>query len=59
MADYHPPYCSVQFLGSIIDLWKIDRFEDFIEERKRLIREKFSYLLTQKGGGNAVAQTGQ
>jgi len=19
MADYHPPYCSVQFLGSIID----------------------------------------
>jgi hypothetical protein len=26
-------------------LWKIDRFEDFIEERKKLIREHFKYLL--------------
>lgn len=26
-------------------LWKIDRFEDFIEERKKLIRDHFKYLL--------------
>ncbi len=26
-------------------LWKMNRFEDFIRERKKLIRERFSYLL--------------
>ena len=41
------------------DLWKIDRFEDFIEERKRLIRDKFSYLLAQKTQYNQVAQAAQ
>jgi hypothetical protein len=40
------------------DLWKIDRFEDFIEERKKLIRDKFSYLLAQKTQDNRIAQTG-
>ncbi len=52
-------YLDMHLIPRDRDLWKIDRFEDFIEERKRLIREKFSYLLTQKGGGNEVAQTGQ
>jgi hypothetical protein len=27
-------------------LWKLDRFEDFVAERKKLIKAKFSYLLT-------------
>ena len=27
-------------------LWKLDRFEDFITERKKLIRANFAYLLT-------------
>jgi hypothetical protein len=27
-------------------LWKLDRFEDFITERKKLIKAKFSYLLS-------------
>jgi hypothetical protein len=27
-------------------LWKLDRFEDFIKERKKLIKTKFSYLLS-------------
>lgn len=27
-------------------LWKLDRFEDFIEERKKLIKGKFAYLLS-------------
>lgn len=27
-------------------LWKIDRFEDFIAERKKLIKRKFGYLLS-------------
>ena len=38
------------------DLWKIDRFEDFIEERKRLIKAKFSYLLSQKAFWPAANQ---
>jgi hypothetical protein len=27
-------------------LWKLDRFEDFIVERKKLIKDKFGYLLS-------------
>ncbi len=27
-------------------LWKLERFEDFIVERKKLIRDKFAYLLS-------------
>jgi hypothetical protein len=27
-------------------LWRLDRFEDFIAERKKLIRAKFAYLLS-------------
>jgi hypothetical protein len=31
-------------------LWKLDRFEEFIAERKVLIRKQFGYLLV---GGDA------
>ncbi len=27
------------------EMWKLERFEDFIAERKKLIRSQFSYLL--------------
>jgi hypothetical protein len=27
-------------------LWKLDRFEDFITERKKLIKARFAYLLS-------------
>ena len=30
-------------------LWKLDRFEDFIAERKKLIKAKFTYLLSVRG----------
>ena len=30
-------------------LWKLDRFEDFIAERKKLIKQKFNYLLSVPG----------
>ena len=29
------------------DLWELDRFEDFIEARKKLIKNKFGYLLAK------------
>lgn len=31
-------------------LWKLDRFEDFITARKRLIRDKFAFLLAPGSG---------
>jgi len=35
-------------------LWELDRFEDFIEERKKLINSKFAYLLTAQVGSKVV-----
>ncbi len=35
------------------NLWKLDRFDDFIAARKDLIREKFAQLLTAPGGTTA------
>jgi hypothetical protein len=28
------------------ELWKMDRFDDFVAERKKLIRQQFAYLLS-------------
>lgn len=57
-ADKPESYLDMHLIPKNKDLWKIDRFEDFIEERKRLIKAKFSYLLSQKTDGR-VAPTGQ
>ena len=58
-SDKPESYLDMHLIPKNKDLWKIDRFEDFIEERKKLIRDKFSYLLAQKTQDNQVAQTGQ
>jgi len=57
-ADKPESYLDMHLVPKDKDLWKIDRFEDFIEERKKLIRDKFSYLLAQKTQDNQIAQTG-
>lgn len=57
-ADKPESYLDMHLIPKDKDLWKIDRFEDFIEERKKLIRNKFSYLLAQKTQDNRIAQTG-
>ncbi|MDY6908911.1 MAG: HNH endonuclease family protein [Thermodesulfobacteriota bacterium] len=57
-ADKPESYLDMHLIPKNKDLWKIDRFEDFIEERKRLIKAKFSYLLSQKTD-RQVAPTGQ
>jgi hypothetical protein len=49
-------YLNMHLIPRDKDLWKIDRFEDFIEERKRLIKAKVSYLLSQKADGPAANQ---
>lgn len=43
-------YLKRHLIPSSPDLWKMGRFEDFIEERKKLVREHFTTLLV------AVAQ---
>lgn len=58
-SDKPESYLDMHLIPKNKDLWKIDRFEDFIEERKKLIRDKFSYLLAQKTQDNQIAQTGQ
>lgn len=49
-------YLDMHLIPREKDLKKIDRFEDFIEERKKLIKTKLSYLLSQKAEGQ-VGQT--
>lgn len=39
-------YLDRHLIPDAPELWKLDRFEDFISERKKLIRTKFAYLLT-------------
>ena len=40
-------YLEMHLIPKDADLWKLDRFEDFIAERKKLIRQQFTYLLSQ------------
>lgn len=44
-ADKDKDYLSKHLIPADPDLWKTDRFEDFIEERKKLLRERFKSLL--------------
>ena len=44
-SDKKEEYLDMHLIPKNKDLWKIENFEDFIEERKKLIREKFLYLL--------------
>ncbi len=43
--DKDDDYLTLHLIPKNPDLWTIDRFEDFIFERKKLIASKFSWLL--------------
>jgi hypothetical protein len=45
-ADKPVSYLDMHLIPRNKDLWKIDNFENFIEERKKLIKKKFSFLLS-------------
>lgn len=45
-ADKDAAYLQKHLIPPDPKLWKLERFEDFIAERKGLIKEKFSYLLS-------------
>jgi hypothetical protein len=48
-ADKDKNYIEMHLIPPDPALWKMDRFEDFIEERKRLIRDRFKSLLIPIG----------
>jgi hypothetical protein len=49
-------YLAKHLIPSDSELWKLDRFDDFIEARKILIREKFKYLLVPMATAGASEQ---
>jgi hypothetical protein len=44
--DKTPEYLAQHLIPADPELWKIDHFDDFINERKKLIKAKFAYLLS-------------
>ncbi len=44
-ADKPEDYLDMHLIPKDKELWKLDRFDDFIMARQRLIRRKFSFLL--------------
>jgi uncharacterized protein with ParB-like and HNH nuclease domain len=46
-ADKDAAYLDRHLIPRDSDIWKLERFEDFIEERKKLLRERFKSLLLQ------------
>lgn len=62
--DKDKAYLERHLIPNNPDLWKMDRFDDFVSERQKLIRAKFAYLLTsstvpttsQDGSGSEVSQ---
>lgn len=44
-ANKTPDYLKLHLIPEERDLWKLDRFEDFVEERKKLLINQFSDIL--------------
>jgi hypothetical protein len=55
--DKDRPYLDRHFIPTDPALWKLDRFEDFITERKSLIKAAFAYLLSAPVGSAPVQPT--
>jgi hypothetical protein len=55
-ADKGPEYLKRHLIPAEAALWKLDRYEDFIEERKKLLREHFKFLLVQPTPTSIVFQ---
>lgn len=47
-ADKSPEYLALHLIPEDTELWELSRFEDFIEERKKLLIKKFSNILSSK-----------
>jgi hypothetical protein len=47
--EAHRRYLAMHLIPTDPALWELDRFDDFVEARKALIKEKFSYMLQAAG----------
>jgi hypothetical protein len=47
-ADKSDEYLEMHLIPRDRDLWKMDRFEDFIAARQKIIKRKFAYLLVER-----------
>ena len=47
--DKDVTYLKKHLIPADRDLWKINRFEDFVDERKQLVGDQFRWLLTSPG----------
>ncbi len=47
--DKDDSYLDMHLIPKDKSLWPIDRFEDFLEARKELIKQKFDYLISSSG----------
>jgi hypothetical protein len=50
-------YLDKHLIPANPDLWEMDRFEDFIENRKKLIVERFKFLLVPLGTAKPLSRT--
>jgi hypothetical protein len=46
----HQAYLELHLIPKDSALWELDKFDDFILERKKLIEDKFSSMLEQTKG---------
>ncbi len=53
-ADKDDAYLDMHLIPRNKELWHLDRFEEFIAERKKLILAKFAYLLLRTGDTTAT-----
>ena len=56
-ADKPEEYLDLHLIPRDPDLWKLDRFEEFITARKELIRAKFKHLIVAQGSTAGPAAT--
>ena len=59
LADKNEEYLKRHLIPADAALWELDRFEDFIEKRKELMREHFKFLLVQPTVTSAATQATQ
>ena len=57
--DKNATYLDRHLIPSDRALWKLERFEDFITERKKLIKAKFAYLMSVPETSAPAVQVGR
>ena len=43
-------YMDLHLIPDVAELWELNKYDDFINARKKLIQEKFKYMLLDEEG---------